>query len=74
VLDAGTPITVMADSAAKMELANQDRLWEGQTQASQFRGQATQYESQARSAKKAIPLNVGATLLTGVNQYASTQL
>jgi len=74
VLETGTPLTVMADSASQMELANQDKLWAGQTQAGQFRNQAAQHKSQAKSAKRAIPLNVGASLLTGANQYASSQL
>lgn len=74
VLDTGTPLTVMADTAAQMELEAQDTLWSGQTQAQGFRQQSDLYGAQAKSIGRATPINVGSTILTGVNQTAYRML
>ncbi len=74
VLDSGTPLTVMADTAAHMELEAQDTLWAGQTQSQGFRQQSDLYGAQAKSIRRATPINVGSTILTGVNRTAYQML
>jgi hypothetical protein len=74
VLDTGTPLTVMADTAATLELEAQDRFWAGRTQAQGFQQQANLHGAQAKSFRQARPFNVGSTLLTGVNQTAYRML
>jgi hypothetical protein len=58
VTSAGTPLMVLGESAEMAELDALTARWQGQTQ-------SDLYSAQARSARKAIPYNVGASLLSG---------
>lgn len=74
VLETGTPLTVMANTAFESELAAQDTLYAGQTAAAGHRARAGYSQTEASSIGQAMPLAVGSTILSGVNQYAQAKL
>ena len=57
----GTPLMVLAESAADAEIDALNARWQGEAS-------ARQYEMRASAARKAIPYAVGASLLTGAGK------
>lgn len=70
----GTPLDVMADTAATMELEALDTAYAKESQARQAEQRAGVNRMQASATKQARPLALGATAFQGVNQTARLKL
>jgi len=72
VLDEGTPLTLLADTAAELELAALEIERGGNVEASRSRQQAVIDRMAGKSAARAGKLGAGATLLQGAGSIAGS--
>lgn len=74
ITSSGTPLEVMSQTAADLELAALDTAYAGEAKAQQFMQNAAVNRYQSKSLKRAAPLAVGTTVLGGANQLARMRL
>lgn len=74
ITSSGTPLAVMSQTSADLELAALDTAYAGESRAQQLMQNAAVNRYQAKSLKRAAPLAVGSTILGGANQLARMRL
>jgi len=70
----GTPLAVMSQTAADLELAALDTSYQGQSQVRQLKQNAAVNKMQSKSLNSAKPWAVGSSILDGGNQLARMKL
>lgn len=74
ITSTGTPLEVMSQTAADLELAALDTAYAGESQRQSLLQRASVNRYRADSVGRAKPLAVGATVLGGANQLARMKL
>ena len=74
ITSTGTPLSVMSQTAADLELAALDTAYAGESKAQALMQQGAVNRYQSKSIRRAAPLAVGTTLLGGANQLARMKL
>lgn len=74
ITSTGTPLAVMSQTAADLELAALDTAYAGESQAQALMQQSAVNRMQADAFGRAKPLAVGTTILGGANQLARMKL
>lgn len=67
----GSAADVMAETAGRGELNAERELWQGETRARGLEDQAAITRAAAKASQRALPLQIGATILTGASSLSS---